>query len=108
MFAVFAAMGLSLIIAGATLVYKRFQIANDTVLLMVMIFSASALPLIHVPRWWTAASHAFPLTDGVGSLYIVMIAHRSGTSAWASASSCSRSSSQPCTSSPGYSRSRRR
>jgi len=48
----------------------------------VMIFSASALPLIQVPNWWAVASHAFPLTDGVGSLYNVMIAHRSVTSAW--------------------------
>jgi hypothetical protein len=77
-----AAIGLSLIIAGATLVYKRIQIVNDGVLMMVMIFSASALPLIHVPGWWADASHAFPLTDGVGSLYNVMIAHRSVTAAW--------------------------
>jgi len=49
--------------------------------MMVMIFSASALPLIHVPGWWADASHAFPLTDGVGSLYNVMIAHRSVTQA---------------------------
>ena len=40
-----AAIGLSLIIAGATLVYKRIQIVNDTVLMLVMIFSASALPV---------------------------------------------------------------
>jgi ABC-2 type transport system permease protein len=77
-----AAVGLSLIIAGATLVYKRIQIINDGLLVMVMIFSASALPLIHVPRWWSAASHAFPLTDGVGSLYNIMLAHRSVTAAW--------------------------
>src|SRR5260370_22137591 len=75
-----AAVGLSLIIAGATLVYKRIEIVNDGALMMVMIFSASALPLIHVPNWWMVASHAFPLTDGVGSLYNVMIAHRSVTS----------------------------
>jgi hypothetical protein len=77
-----AATGLSLIIAGATLVYKRIQIVNDTVLLMVMIFSASAVPLIHIPAWWADTSHAFPLTDGVGSLYNVMLAHRSLTTAW--------------------------
>jgi ABC-2 type transport system permease protein len=77
-----AAVGLSLIIAGATLVYKRIQIVNDGVLMMVMIFSASALPLIHVPGWWADISHAFPLTDGVGSLYILMLAPRSVMSAW--------------------------
>ncbi|MGH7920077.1 MAG: ABC transporter permease [Candidatus Dormibacteraceae bacterium] len=79
---VVAAVGLSLVIAGATLVYKRIQIVNDGVLMMVMIFSASALPLIHVPGWWADVSHAFPLTDAVGSLYNVMIARRSVTSAW--------------------------
>jgi ABC-2 type transport system permease protein len=77
-----AAVGLSLIIAGATLVYKRIQIVNDTVLMLVMIVSASALPLFRVPGWWSAASHAFPVTDGVGRLYNVMIAHRSVNSAW--------------------------
>jgi len=77
-----AAIGLSLIIAGATLVYKRIQLVNDLVLLMVMIFSASALPLIHVPGWWADTAHAFPLTDGVGSLYNTMLAHHSLTAAW--------------------------
>ena len=45
------------------------------VLLMVMIFSASS--------WWSAASHAFPATDAVGSFYNLMIAQRSVASAWA-------------------------
>jgi ABC-2 type transport system permease protein len=77
-----AAVGLSLIVAGATLVYKRIQLVNDGVLTVVMIVSASALPLIHVPGWWSAASHAFPLTDGVGSLYNLMVAQHSVTSSW--------------------------
>lgn len=46
-----AAVGMSLIIAGATLVWKRIQLVNDTVLMVVMMFSASALPLIDVPGW---------------------------------------------------------
>jgi len=77
-----SAIGLSLIIAGATLVYKRIQIVNESVLLTVMIFSASALPLIHVPAWWANVSHVFPLTDGVGGLYDTMVAQHSLTSAW--------------------------
>lgn len=79
---ILAAVGLSLIIAGATLVYKRIQIVNDTVLLLVMIFSASALPLFRVPGWWVALSHAFPLTDGVGGLYNIMLAHHPVTAVW--------------------------
>lgn len=77
-----AAIGLSLIIAGATVVYKRIQLVNDTVLMLIMVFSASAVPLIQVPGWWTAISHAFPLTDGVGNLYNLMIAHRPASTAW--------------------------
>ncbi|MGH3811354.1 MAG: ABC transporter permease [Pseudonocardiaceae bacterium] len=77
-----AAVGVSLIIAGATLVWKRIQLVNDTVLMMVMLFSASAVPLIDVPDWWASASHAFPLTDGVGSLYTALFTDESITSPW--------------------------
>ena len=55
-----AGAGVSLIISGATLVYKRIQIVNDGVLMLVTIYGASALPLIHAPGWRSAASHAFP------------------------------------------------
>lgn len=72
-------IGLSLMIAGATLVYKRIEMVMNGALMMVMLFSASALPLITVPAWWAALAHAFPLTDGVGSLYRVMVADQSVT-----------------------------
>jgi ABC-2 type transport system permease protein len=77
-----SAVGVSLIIAGATLVWKRIQLVNDTVLLMVMLFSASAVPLIDVPAWWATASHAFPLTDGIGSLYKALLTDQAITSPW--------------------------
>lgn len=79
---VVAGVGVSLIIAGATLVWKRIQMVNDTMLMMVMLFSASALPLIDTPDWWADASHAFPLTDGVGSLYHALLTDTSVTSMW--------------------------
>jgi ABC-2 type transport system permease protein len=77
-----AAIGTSLIIAGATLAWKRIQLVNDTVLMLVMLFSASAVPLIKVPTWWADASHAFPLTDGVGSLHRALLADGPATTAW--------------------------
>lgn len=77
-----AAVGLSLIIAAGTLVWKRIQLVNDTVLLLVMLSSASALPLIDVPGWWATASHAFPLTDGVGGLDKALLAHQPVTAPW--------------------------
>jgi ABC-2 type transport system permease protein len=77
-----AAIGVSLIIAGATLVWKRIQLVNEAMLTMVMLFSASAIPLIQVPDRWRDASHAFPLTDGVGSLFRALFTDESIASPW--------------------------
>lgn len=82
LFITLAAIGVSLIIAGATLVWKRIQLVNDFVLTMVMLFSASAIPLIAVPDWWAATGHFFPLTDGVGSLYRTLFTDQPMTDAW--------------------------
>lgn len=77
-----AGVGLSLIIAGATLVWKRIQLINDAVLMFVMMFSAAAIPLIAVPAWWADTGRLFPLTAGVASLYTLLIRHGSLTTAW--------------------------
>ncbi len=61
--------GFSLVIGGLTLVFKRIQLLNDTVLIVVMLASAGAVPLIAVPGWMAGAGRAFPLTAGVASLY---------------------------------------
>ena len=74
-------IGLSLIVAGATLVWKRVQLVNDTVLMLVMLFSAAAVPLIAVPAWWADTGRAFPLTAGIASLNNLMLRHRSITQA---------------------------
>lgn len=75
-------VGLSLIVAGATLVWKRIQLVNDSVLMLVMLFSAAAVPLIAVPAWWADTARAFPLTAGIASLDNVMLEHRPVTTAW--------------------------
>jgi ABC-2 type transport system permease protein len=77
-----AAIGLSLIIGGLTLVFKRIQLLNDSVLILVMIGSAGALPLLAVPGWMAAAGRAFPLTAEIASLYGVLLGHRSVTAPW--------------------------
>jgi ABC-2 type transport system permease protein len=76
------AVGVSLIIAGATLVWKRIQLVNDVVMLMVMLFSAGALPLIDVPKWWTELGHVFPLTDAVGGLYRTLLTDHASLTVW--------------------------
>jgi hypothetical protein len=77
-----SAVGVSLIVAGATLVWKRIQLVNDTVLMLVMLLSAAAVPLITVPGWWADIGRAFPLTGGVAGLYDVLFRHRSALAAW--------------------------
>lgn len=79
---VVSAVGVSLIIAGATLVWKRIQLVNDTLLTVVMLFSASAVPLIQTPHWWQVASHLLPLTDAVGSLYRALFTDTSVLAPW--------------------------
>jgi len=74
--------GVSLIIAGMTLVWKRVQMLNDSIMVAVMIFSAGALPLLTVPGWMAGIGHIFPLTAGVGSLYGALIGHRPVTALW--------------------------
>lgn len=42
----------------------------------------SAIPLIEIPDWWATASHFFPLTDGVGSLYKALLTDQPVTAPW--------------------------
>jgi ABC-2 type transport system permease protein len=78
-FLMLTAVGYSLIIAGMTLPWKRIQMLQETLLMLVMIFAVSALPLLAVPGWFTAISRAFPATSAVASLYGVMLGNRALT-----------------------------
>jgi ABC-2 type transport system permease protein len=75
-------IGYSLIIAGMTLLWKRIQLLQETILMLVQIFAVTALPLIAVPGWLTVISRVFPVTADVASLYQVMLGHRGVTGLW--------------------------
>lgn len=47
-----------------------------------MLFSASAVPLIHTATWWTTVSHILPLTDVVGSLHRTLFTNTSVFGPW--------------------------
>jgi hypothetical protein len=81
-FLIVTGIGYSLIIAGMTLLWKRIQLLQETILMLVMIFAVTALPLIAVPGWFTAISRVFPVTADVASLYGVMLGHRGVTGLW--------------------------
>jgi ABC-2 type transport system permease protein len=67
------AAGLALIVAGITLVWKRVQMLNDLVLLMVMFFSGAVLPLDELPTWAEAVSTPLFMTHAVAGLRTTML-----------------------------------
>jgi ABC-2 type transport system permease protein len=81
-FLIVTGIGYSLIIAGMTLLWKRIQLLQETILLLVMIFAVTALPLLAVPGWFTGISRVFPVTADVASVYGVMLGHRGVTGGW--------------------------
>ncbi len=81
-FLILTAIGYSLIIAGLTLLWKRIQLLQETMLLLLMVFAISALPVLTVPGWFTAIGRVFPVTPAVASLYGVMLGHRGVTGLW--------------------------
>ncbi len=81
-FLILTGIGYSLIIAGLTLLWKRIQLLQETMLLLIMIFAISALPLLTVPGWFAGLGRVFPVTSSVASLYGVMLGHRGVTGPW--------------------------
>lgn len=81
-FLVITGIGYSLIIGGMTLLWKRIQLLQEGVLMLVMIFAFAALPVFTVPGWFADLGRVFPLTSPVASLYGVMVANRGVTGAW--------------------------
>jgi ABC-2 type transport system permease protein len=79
---IISATGFSLVIGGLTLVFKRIQLLNETVMIVVMLASAGAVPLIAVPGWMAGAGRVFPLTAGVAGLYGMLLGHRGATALW--------------------------
>jgi ABC-2 type transport system permease protein len=74
--------GYSLIIAGMTLIWRRIEMLQEGLLLLVMIFAVAALPIFTVPGWFAGIGRVFPVTGIVASLYGVLISHRPATGLW--------------------------
>jgi ABC-2 type transport system permease protein len=75
-------IGYSLIIGGLTLAGKRIQMLQEAMLILVMLFTFSAVPLIHVPGWFAGIGHYFPVTAATANLYGVLLGHRPVTTLW--------------------------
>jgi ABC-2 type transport system permease protein len=81
-FLIATGIGYSLIIGGLTLVWKRIQMLQEGLLLLVMVFAVSALPVLAVPGWFVGLGRVLPVTSAVASLYGVMLGHRGVTGLW--------------------------
>jgi ABC-2 type transport system permease protein len=81
-FLIITGIGYSLIIGGMTLLWKRIQLLQEGVLMLVMVFAFAVLPVFTVPGWFAGLGRVFPLTSPVTSLYGVMLGHRGVTGLW--------------------------
>jgi ABC-2 type transport system permease protein len=79
---IISGIGYSLIIGGMTLLWKRIQLLQEGVLMLVMVFAFAALPVFTVPGWFAGIGRVLPLTSPVTSLYGVMLGHRGVTGSW--------------------------
>lgn len=66
-------VGLALMVAGLALVWKRIEMLNDLVLMLVMFFSGAALSLEAMPSWAGPVTDALFLTHAVEGLRLVML-----------------------------------
>jgi hypothetical protein len=79
---IISGIGYSLVIGGMTLLWKRIQLLQEGVLMLVMVFTFAALPVFTVPGWFAGIGRVLPLTSPVTSLYGVMLGHRGVTGSW--------------------------
>ncbi|WP_160312693.1 ABC transporter permease [Jiangella alkaliphila] len=81
------AAGLAMIIAGITLVWKRIQLLNDLILMLIFFFSGAALPLADMPSWAQDIGKPIFMTHATEAIRIVMVDGDAlawaGTGGWA-------------------------
>jgi ABC-2 type transport system permease protein len=64
---------MALIVAGLALVWKRIQMLNDLVLMLIMFFSGAALSLDRMPAWTEPIANALLLTHAIAGMRTVML-----------------------------------
>ena len=66
-------IGLALMVAGLALVWKRIQMMNDLVLMLIMFFSGVALKLDNLPAWAEPIATSLFLTHAIAGIRTVML-----------------------------------
>ena len=75
-------VGVSLIIAGATLIWGRIEMVTESVLLLMFVGSASAVPLVTLPAWWAKFGRVLPVNLSLENIFGVLLRGRSATTPW--------------------------
>ncbi|MGH3680914.1 MAG: ABC transporter permease [Natronosporangium sp.] len=70
---ILGAVGLALVAAGLALVWKRIEMLNDLVLMLVMFFSGAALSLDAMPAWAGPVTDSLFMTHAIEGLRVVML-----------------------------------
>jgi ABC-2 type transport system permease protein len=66
-------VGLALMVAGLALVWKRIEMLNDLVLMLIMFFSGAGLNLDNMPVWSLPIASSLFLTHSIAGLRTVML-----------------------------------
>lgn len=70
---VVASVGYSLAIGGLTLLWKRIEILNDGLHLVVLFFAGAMVPLSQIPAWMAAVGRFLPITHQVAALRTTLL-----------------------------------
>lgn len=70
---VLAAVGYSLLVGGLTLRYKRIEVLNDGLHMVVLFLGGAMVPLDRLPGWMAAAGRILPITHPIEGLRTTMV-----------------------------------
>ncbi|MGD9891917.1 MAG: ABC transporter permease [Dehalococcoidia bacterium] len=73
LFLVAGGVGYSLVIGGATLVWKRIELINDALLAVLFLFGGLLMPLDRMPDWAAAVARLVPVAHAAQSLRNVLL-----------------------------------
>jgi ABC-2 type transport system permease protein len=66
-------VGLALMVAGLALLWKRIEMLNDLLLMLIMFFSGAVLNLDRLPAWAAPIANSLFLTHAIAGLRTVML-----------------------------------
>jgi ABC-2 type transport system permease protein len=68
LFLVLSGVGYSLVIGGLTLLWKRIEMLQEGLLMVVMVFSGALIPLDRLPEWAVTIGRLMPITDAIAGI----------------------------------------